>query len=398
MLRVTLAASGASLALVVVVVVLCKRRRPVQRVVQFGRHVRCAFGSSSDCFLQPLKESSAAWEAQDWEQLRCALDEDGYLLIRSVLPKRAVDAARDTTLTKLDSVGSLDVRHPRREGILRERCGLGCVPFLEGQNEVTHSASVLAVLEHDWLRQLFQALFEVDDVTSFQFKWLRAMPNDSFTGAHMDWVYMGRGSPRLLTCWIPMGDNPIEMGTLAVCEASHRLPALAKLRATYGEMDHERDGLDGTGWFTEDPMEVTRLFGRKAARWRTADFYAGDVLVFGMKTLHMSTTNVTQRARISADTRWLPSSEAADPRYSGNVQRYVAEEMAVAGAWTTSPAAESPTSDARATEDADKDNPPPKSPTTPRTRPSASGQGCHRTQVTMDELRQRWGFPSFQAP
>ena len=28
------------------------------------------------------------------------------------------------------------------------------------------------------------------------------------------------GSERLLTCWVPVGDIPVEMGTLAVSEAS----------------------------------------------------------------------------------------------------------------------------------------------------------------------------------
>ena len=51
----------------------------------------------------------------------------------------------------------------------------------------------------------------------------RAMPKAGYTGAHVDSVYMSRGSPDLLTMWTPLGDVAIEMGVLAVCEASHRL-------------------------------------------------------------------------------------------------------------------------------------------------------------------------------
>ena len=40
----------------------------------------------------------------------------------------------------------------------------------------------------------------------------------------MDNVYMSRGSKNLITTWIPFGDIPMEMGTVAVCEGSHRLP------------------------------------------------------------------------------------------------------------------------------------------------------------------------------
>ena len=46
---------------------------------------------------------------------------------------------------------------------------------------------------------------------------------------------------------------------------------------TYGSMDVEQENLQGSGWFTEDPREITGRFG---GAWKTADFQAGDVLVF----------------------------------------------------------------------------------------------------------------------
>jgi ectoine hydroxylase-related dioxygenase (phytanoyl-CoA dioxygenase family) len=45
----------------------------------------------------------------------------------------------------------------------------------------------------------------------------------------------------------------------------------------------------------------------------------GDVVIFGLKTLHMSTTNTTDQFRISCDTRWQPSNEAVDERWKGGV-------------------------------------------------------------------------------
>ena len=116
-------------------------------------------------------------------------------------------------------------------------------------------------------------------------------------------------------------------------------------------MDVEAEGLQGTGWFTNDASEITRRFG---GQWRTNDFRAGDVIIFGTRweiyifdkeiliyiymqimyvesikweeridmcwtfsvlkqgeyiptctsTVHMSTVNVSPYARISCDTRW----------------------------------------------------------------------------------------------
>ena len=59
-----------------------------------------------------------------------------------------------------------------------------------------------------------------------------------------------------------------------------------------------QDKLDGTGWFSKDPREIKRLFG---GEWKSADFEAGDLLVFTMQTMHMSTTNITDKVRLSAD-------------------------------------------------------------------------------------------------
>ena len=48
------------------------------------------------------------------------------------------------------------------------------------------------------------------------------------------------------------------------------------------------------------------------------DFEAGDCVIFGMKTLHMSTTNTLDRFRISCDTRWQPQSHSIDERWAGS--------------------------------------------------------------------------------
>ena len=53
------------------------------------------------------------------------------------------------------------------------------------------------------------------------------------TGAHVDNVYMGRGTQNLLTIWTPFGENPIEMGTLAVVESSHKLPKMKHFQASH---------------------------------------------------------------------------------------------------------------------------------------------------------------------
>ena len=296
----------------------------------------------SGAFLQPLNDSSLILERGDWVGLRSALARDGYLFLPGSLPAADVLAARRMLLSRFSE--RKDILNPDKsieEGILAERCGIGCVPFLEGRNEVTHSDEMLRVFEGEAIQNIFRGIFATDAVRTFDFKWLRAVPKQKFTGAHVDAVYMSRGSSKLLTSWIPFGPNPLERGALCVLEKSHNDPNFERLRSTYGKMDHERDRLEGSGWLTDDPRELHELFG--PCQWKTADFKAGDLLLFTMQTVHMSTTNVTDYARVSADVRWQPASDPADPRYvaDGDLDAFLSS-MKMSGAHSKNKSKSSP--------------------------------------------------------
>ena len=336
------------------------------RAIQFGKRCECTYGpDGSGAMLTPMVDSSHLLRAGDFDGLRAVLDRDGFLYLKGALPSASVDAAREKVLDHLIEKG--DVLADRDAMMLNENCGLGCIPFMEGRNDVTHAPELLEVFEGDAIRALFRGIFDVESVRPFDFKWLRGMPRDGFTGAHVDSVYMGRGTDKLMTCWVPFGVNPVELGALAVCAGSHALPSFAKLRATYGAMDHAADGLDGSGWFSEDPAEILALC--PGGCWQTTDFAPGDVVTFGMQTLHMSTSNSTDQIRISADLRFQPTSEPADPRYVGEFVRTIAK----AGAWA----------------EAEKES---------AAAATASPAGAVKVEdeapkVTIRELRAKWGFP-----
>ena len=279
---------------------------------------------TSEPCLKPLRDSSHLIREYGNEESRklaqkllCErFNADGYLFIRGLIDREVVLKARQFLLEDFAKVGGiLDPERNLEEGVLLPRCGLGCVPYLEGRNETTNHPLVKEVLENVKLKEFFENYIFGEEVLTFDFKWLRVMPRETFTGVHVDNVYMSRGTKKLVTTWIPFGDVPMEMGTVAVCEGSHRLPGFKKFQDTYAELDTEAEkGFEGSGWFTEDPTEITSNFG---GQWRSSDFQAGDVLLFGMRTAHMSTKNMTDKARISCDVRWQPASEPADPRYVG---------------------------------------------------------------------------------
>lgn len=88
------------------------------------------------------------------------------------------------------------------------------------------------MLEGERPMEFFRNLFGTEPVT-FDFKWLRGVHKDAFTGAHVDNVYMGRGTSDLLTMWTPMGDVTVDMGTLAVVEGSNNDKKFQKLQVIY---------------------------------------------------------------------------------------------------------------------------------------------------------------------
>ncbi|XP_022289032.2 1-deoxypentalenic acid 11-beta-hydroxylase-like [Crassostrea virginica] len=278
---------------------------------------RVALGTREVSFpseeLQQLRDSNHL--LNNPEALRKELHEKGYLFIRGFHNREEVLQARLSILEYVNEKAEFKLLDPPTQGVLDERCGRGCIPFMEGKNNITHSPVVLRVLEGQRPRQFFRRFFDTEART-FDFKWLRGINRRQFTGAHVDNVYMGRGSKNLYTVWTPFGDTSVEMGTLAVCEGSNCLPSFRRLQDTYGELDMEREGVEGTGWFTEDPFEITTKFGGK---WKTSDFQAGDVLIFTVRTVHMSTSNLTDNIRLSCDTRWQPADEEADPRFVGQI-------------------------------------------------------------------------------
>lgn len=235
------------------------------------------------------------------------------------------------------------------------------IPFMEGKNDLTQSPEVAGVIAGAPLQSFFEGLLGEPPLT-FEYKWLRAVGRKGFTGAHCDRVYMGRGSKRLHTSWIPFQDTSAELGGLAVCQGSHRLAGFSKLQSTYGELDVERDNLVGTGWYSSNPWEISDM--DSASQWRTADFTAGDCVIFRMGLVHCSTANITDRVRISCDVRWQPATDQVDDRYMRPN-----EPRVKSGAWVQDNADSSGSSTRKLPAD-----------------------HVELSKVTIDELKRRWGF------
>lgn len=250
-----------------------------------GRQAR--IGSKLVAFPGPELSELEDASGDDDDTLRERFQRDGYLFLRGVLPRERVLDVRGLVVSWCDENSSIP----------------------ELRRRARRDPSFAELVEHRTLFELTSKLVDAPTM-SFAFKWLRVVPTAVGTGAHCDAVYMGRGSSNVCTVWIPFGDVRVEQGTLAVCEASHRLETFRRHHQMYSQLDVDRDCVADTGWFTDEPLELE-------GSWKTADFLAGDVIVFGLRTFHAATANQGEQLRISCDVRFQPSQERADERWVG---------------------------------------------------------------------------------
>ncbi|MBF6046071.1 phytanoyl-CoA dioxygenase [Streptomyces sp. NRRL B-1677] len=125
--------------------------------------------------------------------------------------------------------------------------------------------------------------------------------------AHTDRAYLDRGTDRVLTLWIPLGDCPPATGGLVYLEGSHALsPAsYASLRAG-ADRPHDRRPI------SHDLARTARALGR---RWLWADYAAGDVTAHLPHIVHASLDTRTAAMRLSVDVRFVRRGDRADPRW-----------------------------------------------------------------------------------
>ena len=262
---------------------------------------------AGDACLGTLRDSTAFKD--DAAILRQRMNEDGYLFIRGVQKRKTVEAARRTVLEYLDRDGNIDRDRPLIDGVKSATAKPDL--YLGGRTEITHTPAVLELTESPEIMNFFQHLMDEAPLT-ISYKWLRAVGSGAATPPHYDIVYMGRGSQKLYTCWTALGDIPLEQGPLAVLRGSHALESYRKIRDTYGKADVDRDNI--SSFFSHDPREIVSRYG---GEWQTSDFKMGDVLIFTMFTMHASIRNLTNRYRLSCDTRFQPASEPLDERWIG---------------------------------------------------------------------------------
>lgn len=265
-----------------------------------------------------LRDSSDA--AGDVEELRRRFADDGYLYMRGYLDRDEVLAARASLTERLGAAGVLDPAYPAIDGVCVPGSGYVFKPEITDGNE-----EVQRLLYSGRLTGFYEKFYG-EPIRHYDFTWLRAIGPGKGTNPHCDLPYMGRGTHKHMTCWMPYGDISFTLGGLMVLEGSHKRMDLLE-HYVYRDVDtfcenKETDAANAkagkwtfTGTLSHNPPMVRNKFG---GRWLTTEFQAGDFLTFGMFLVHASLDNRSEnRLRISSDSRYQRASEPIDERWVG---------------------------------------------------------------------------------
>ena len=209
--------------------------------------------------------------AGDPAALTARLAADGYLLLRGLLPQERVRAAGELVAATLRAGGWTAAGSPR----LRPAAG--------PREAVADRVAVLSLEfnELPYLTPLRRVVRQILGPAAFSYpvKVLRAVPPDPpaerTLGRYVHYDYSVSGVQDMLTTWIPLADVPVVQGGLAVRPGGHR----------------------------DRPRRPRPLAGTERG-WATADYRAGDVIIFHCLTPHAALPNRTQQLRLSADFRW----------------------------------------------------------------------------------------------
>jgi ectoine hydroxylase-related dioxygenase (phytanoyl-CoA dioxygenase family) len=256
----------------------------------------------------------------DAAALRDRLDEDGYLFIRNFFDRDLIMEARAALCRRLAERGIIDPAYPEIDAVMAAGGTSAVWSTLLGDDPPVHRVVFGPKMLGFYERLLGGAVRPYDHI------WTRGIARGLGTAPHCDMVYMGRGTPNVLTCWVPYGDVPLEQGGLVVLEKSYQKagtlrPYLSRDVDRYCENHPEEVEAARAGKFhwggelSNNAVTLREKLG--GTRWLTAEWRAGDFVTFKLTMVHGGLDNHTDRIRLSTDCRYQRASEPIDERWVG---------------------------------------------------------------------------------
>tara|TARA_B100000768_G_scaffold53557_1_gene52064 strand:- start:1024 stop:1926 length:903 start_codon:yes stop_codon:yes gene_type:complete len=243
--------------------------------------------------------------------LRDALERDGYLFLRNIINLKEIKIARNDIFKRLKSVDEL--KEPYKDGIASGNSSRDKIHNDRGHfwETVSLSKPLRKVTNGKALENIFSKIFGTPS-TGFDFIFLRAVAGGKFTHMHCDAGFFTRLTQKILTCWLVFTEITLDKGPLFVIEGSHKFKAVQEKYNGFDVNIHK----DKKATIDTHPIKFAKENNSKIL---TAEFKPGDALIFGMYTVHGTFENHAKdnKIRLTCDIRFQPKSEPKDPRYFG---------------------------------------------------------------------------------
>ena len=277
-------------------------------------HLRVNDGPLRPSDVALLRESCLS---EPLDTLRERYATDGYLFIKSLLPRDDVLAARKAYFTSVSPSGVLKPGTAPIDGVLdpdAEKAdfpGIGAGSVKNARPGTTDKAAVftslalqahtdpwyLSFARHPALRD-FVAAFTGWGESTLPIK--RSLlrnntPGSKAIGVHYDQSFMRHGEPTSVTAWVPIGDVRLDGGGLIYLKDSEALGkeiehGFAEQARSKGMTDEQmKDAFNAnmmtTGFLCDGPADFGRKYGRK---WLVAEYEAGDVVFHTPHTVSLA--------------------------------------------------------------------------------------------------------------
>ena len=76
--------------------------------------------------LHEMKDSTELFESNAFAMMRKILEEDGYLFVRKVIPRKVIEEARNVILSQAAADGSIDNAHDDND-VIKKKSRLGFI-------------------------------------------------------------------------------------------------------------------------------------------------------------------------------------------------------------------------------------------------------------------------------
>jgi len=230
---------------------------------------------------------------RDGPALQARAGADGYLFFKELIDTDLLRELRQQILTLCFEAGWLKMATDPYLGINAPNVTHieGQVEYMRLYNQLMRFETFHAFAHQPALLAMLDSLFGEETLVHARNIARIIFPQavEHTTPAHQDYLYI-KGTEETWTAWIPLGNCPQTLGSLAVMPGSHR-HGMYPVQRSLGAGGHRIE--------TEDlPFE-----------WCASDFAEGDILLFHSLLIHRGLPNQTpDRLRLSVDYRYQPKS------------------------------------------------------------------------------------------